>query len=169
MANDGLSGTERMVITRVFDAPRAVVWRAWTDPKYAMQWWGPKDFTTPVYKMDFRVGGKFLICMKSPDGREFWNGGEYREIVPGERIVYSMYFADAEGNRVEPAAYGIEHTAVDDAYDVVTFEDLGNGQTKLTLIGNESMKDAQESGQVEGWTQILDKFAGVVAGLVVSK
>ena len=166
MANEGLSGTERMVIPRVLSAPRAVVWKVWTDPTYAMRWWGPKDFSTPVYRMDFRVGGRLLICMRAPDGRDLWNGGEYREIVPEEKIVYSMYFADAEGKKVEPAAYGIEHTAIDDAYDVVTFEDLGNGQTKLTLIGNESMEAAQESGQVDGWHQILDKFAAVVAELV---
>ncbi len=165
MAIDTATVVERMVITRVFDAPREVVWKAWTDPKYAMQWWGPKDFTTPVYKMDFRVGGKFLICMKSPDGREFWNGGEYREIVSPEKIVYSMYFADADGNKVDAAAYGTEHTAIEDAYDVVSFEDLGNGQTRLTLIGNESMDEAKESGQVEGWNQILEKLAGVLAGL----
>src|SRR6266404_6301667 len=76
---------------RVFDAPRALVWKAWTDPQYVMQWWGPKGFTAPFCKIDFRVGGKFLCCMKSPDGQEGWNGGEYHEIVPHEKIVYSMY------------------------------------------------------------------------------
>ncbi|AFL89947.1 hypothetical protein Terro_3736 [Terriglobus roseus DSM 18391] len=165
MTKDAVSETERMVVTRVFDAPREVVWKAWTDPKYAMQWWGPKGFTTPVYEMDFRVGGKFLICMKSPDGQEFWNGGEYREIVPNEKIVLSMYFADSQGNKVEPEHYGMEHEAIEDANDVITFEDLGNGKTKLTLIGNESMETAKTSGQVEGWNQILDKFAAVVAEL----
>jgi uncharacterized protein YndB with AHSA1/START domain len=119
--------------------------------------------------MDFRVGGKFLCCMRAPDGQEFWNGGEYFEIVVHEKIVYSMYFADAEGNKVEPAQYGIEHEAMDDAHDVVLFEDFGNGQTKLTLIGNESMESAKESGQAEGWNQVLDKIAAVVAGLVQGK
>lgn len=105
------SANERMVITRVIDAPRELVWKAWTDPKYLMQWWGPKGFTTPFCKMDFRVGGKFLCCMRAPDGHEFWNGCEYHEIVPHERIVFSMYFSDAPGNKVEPAQYGIEHEA----------------------------------------------------------
>jgi uncharacterized protein YndB with AHSA1/START domain len=166
MENDKVDETKRMVVTRIFDAPRELVWMAWTDPKYAMQWWGPKGFTVPSYKTDFRVGGKFLICMRSPDGQEFWNGGEYREIVLHEKIVSSMYFADSAGNKVEPAHYGIEHEAIDDAYDVVTFEDLGSGQTKLTLIGNETMEQAVKSGQVEGWNQILDKFAAIVAEMV---
>ena len=73
MTKNTVNETERMVVTRVFDAPRELVWKAWTDPKYVMQWWGPKGFTAPVCKMDFRVGGKFLCCMRAPDGQEFWN------------------------------------------------------------------------------------------------
>jgi len=160
---------ERMVITRVFDAPRALVWKAWTDPQYVMQWWGPKGFTAPVCKIDFRVGGKFLCCMKSPDGQEMWNGGEYHEIVPYEKIVYSLYFADSKGNKVEPEQLGIKHEAVEDARDVVIFEDFGNGQTKLTMIGNETMEDAKNSGQLEGWNEIFEKVAAVIAGLARAK
>ncbi len=166
MVKNTVDEIERMVVTRVFDAPRALVWKAWTDPKYAMQWWGPKGFTSPCCQMDLRVGGKFLICMRSPDGQEFWNAGEYHEIVPGEKIVSSMYFSDSKGNKVEAAEYGIEHEAIDHAYDVAIFEDFGDGQTKLTFIGNETMESAKASGQAEGWNQVLEKFAAVVAGLV---
>jgi uncharacterized protein YndB with AHSA1/START domain len=169
MANEAGSEQERMVVTRVFDAPRELVWKAWTDPKYVMQWWGPKGFTSPHCTMDFRVGGKFLCCMRTPDGQDFWNGGEYHEIVPYEKIVSSMYFSDTEGNKVEAAEYGIEHEAIEDAYDVVTFEDLGNGKTKLTFIGNETAENAKASGQAEGWNQILDKIAGVIAEMVQAK
>jgi uncharacterized protein YndB with AHSA1/START domain len=107
--------------------------------------------------------------MRGPDGREFWNGGEYHEIILHEKIVYSLYFADAKGNKVEAAQYGIELEAADDAHDVITFEDFGDGRTKLTLIGNDSMESANNSGEVEGWNQILDKFAAVVAGLEQAK
>ena len=169
MTKDTVHETERLVVTRVFDAPRELVWKAWTDPTYVVQWWGPKGCTAPVCKMDFRVGGKFLICMRAPDGKEYWNGGEYFEIVVHEKIVYSMYFADAAGNKVQPAQYGIEHEAMDDAHDVVIFEDFGDGQTKLTFIGNESMESAKNSGQLEGWNQILDKVVAVVAGLGQAK
>jgi len=165
MTQNTINVAERLVVTRVFDAPRELVWKAWTDPEYVMQWWGPKGFTSPFCRMDFRVGGKFLCCMRAPDGQEFWNAGEYHEIVPHEKIVSSMYFSDREGNKVDAAQYGIEHAAIDGAHDVVTFEDLGNGQTKLTFIGNETMEDAINSGQAEGWYQILDKFAAVLAGL----
>ena len=169
MTKNTVSETERMVITRVFDAPRELVWKAWTDPKYVMQWWGPKGFTSPACKIDFRVGGKFLFCMRTPDRQEGWNAGEYHEIVLHEKIVSSMYFSDSEGNKVEPAEYGIEHEAIDDAYDVTLFEDLGNGQTKLTFIGNDNMQNAIESGQLEGWEETLDKVAAVVAELAQAK
>ncbi len=107
--------------------------------------------------------------MRTPDGQEFWNGGEYHEIVLHEKIVYSMYFSDSKGNKVEPEQYGIEHEAIEGAHDVVTFEDFGNGQTKLTLIGNETTENAKNSEQLEGWNQILDKVAAVIAGLAQAK
>jgi len=169
MTKNTVNEKERMVITRVFDAPRALVWEAWTNPKYVKQWWGPKGFTAPSCQIDFRVGGKFLCCMRSPEGQEGRNGGEYREIVLHEKIVYSLYFADSKGNKVDPAEYGIEHEGIDDANDVVIFEDYGNGQTKVTLIGNETLEHAKSSGQLEGWIEILDKVAAVVEGLAQAK
>ncbi|MGA3107722.1 MAG: SRPBCC family protein [Terriglobales bacterium] len=110
-----------------------------------------------------------LPGMRTPDGQEFWNAVEYHEIVPQEKIVSLMYFSDPQGNKIEPAQLGIEHEAIDGAYDVTIFEDLGNGQTKLTFIGNEPMESAKNSGQLEGWNQILDKIAAVVAGLAQAK
>jgi uncharacterized protein YndB with AHSA1/START domain len=168
MAENKVSEIERMVVTRVFDAPRELVWKAWTDPKYVMQWWGPKGFSCPACKMDFRVGGKSLLCMKTPDGYEGWNAIEYYEIVLHEKIVSSMYFSDSKGNKIDPAELGIEE-AIDGAYDVTLFEDLGNGQTKLTYIGNEPIDSAKESGQFEGWVETLDKIAAVVAELAQAK
>jgi uncharacterized protein YndB with AHSA1/START domain len=169
MTKSAANEVERMVVTRVFDAPRELVWKAWTDPKYVMQWWGPKGFTSPVCEIDFRVGGKYLCGMRTPDGQEFWNAGEYHEIVLHEKIVSSMYFSDAKGNKIEAAELGIDHEAIEGAYDVTLFEDLGDGRTKLTFIGNEPLESAKESGQLEGWKEILDKVAAVVAELVEAK
>ena len=94
---------------------------------------------------------------------------EYHEIVPYEKIVSLMYFSDSKGNKIDPAQLGIEHEAIDGAYDVTLFEDLGNGRTKLTFIGNEPMESAKESGQMEGWNQILDKIAEVISGMEQTK
>ena len=169
MAENKISEVERMVVTKVFDAPPELVWKAWTDPQYVMQWWGPKGFSCPACRMDVRVGGKSLLCMKTPDGYEGWNAIEYHEIVLHEKIVSSMYFSDSEGNKIDPADLGIDQEAIEGAYDVTLFEDLGNGQTRLTHIGNEPMESAKNSGQMEGWNQILEKVAEVVAGLVQAK
>ncbi|HVI08244.1 MAG TPA: SRPBCC domain-containing protein [Candidatus Binatia bacterium] len=169
MAKNTASEIERMVVTRIFDAPRELVWQAWTDPKYVVQWWGPNGFTVPVCRMDFRVGGKSLFCMKTPDGQECWNLVEYHEIVPLEKIVSLMHFSDPKGNKIDPAQLGMEYEAIDGAYDVTIFEDLGKGRTKLTHTGNEPMESARNSGQLEGWKQILDKVAAVVTKLAQEK
>ena len=77
--------------------------------------------------------------------------------------------SDSKGNKVDPAQLGIEHEAIDGAYDVTIFEDLGNGQTKLNFIGNEPMESAKNNGQLEGCNQMLDKVAAVVAKLAQAK
>lgn len=153
---------QRLTLTRTFDARRDLVWKAWTDPDLMAQWWGPKDFTTTITQMDFRVGGRFLLCMHGPNGWEGWTGGEYHEIIPNEKIVFSMYFADAEGNKVQPADIGVEHKADENAFDTVLFEDAGEGRTRVTYTGNEAMEDAAESGQLEAMNQSFDKFSAVL-------
>jgi uncharacterized protein YndB with AHSA1/START domain len=117
----------------------------------------------------FSRWGKISLCMKAPDGQEFWNAVEYHKIVLHEKIVSSMYCSNSEGNKVEPAQLGIEHEAIDGAHDMTIFEDLGNGQTKITHIGNEAMESAKNSGQMEGWNQILYKVATVVAEFAQAK
>ncbi len=107
--------------------------------------------------------------MRTPDGYEGWNAVEYHEIVPYEKIVSSMYFSDSEGNKIEPEQLGMEDEAIEGAYDVTLFEDLGNGQTRLTHIGNEPMESAKNSGQFEGWNETLEKVAAVVTELTQSK
>ena len=74
--------SEERVITQVLDAPREAVWNAWTDPTRFMLRWGPKGFISPACEIDLRVGGKYLACMRSPEGQDYWSTGVYREIVP---------------------------------------------------------------------------------------
>src|SRR5437867_13412021 len=96
-----------LTIVRVFDAPREAVWKAWTDPEGAKRWWGPEGFTAPFIKIDLRVGGKYLFCMRSPDGRDCWSTGVYREIVPLQRTVSTDSFADQNVNVVRSSQYRI--------------------------------------------------------------
>jgi len=78
----GSDTATELVITRVFDAPREQVWKAWTDPEHFKKWWGPEHFTAPVSEIDLRVGGTYFNCMRSPDGKDYYTTGVYREIVP---------------------------------------------------------------------------------------
>ena len=145
---------ENLEITRIFNAPRELVWKAWTDPKIVMQWWGPDGFTCPACKIDFRVGGQYFYCMRMPNGYEGWSGGEYVEIIAPEKIVSVLCYADENG-KVEPA----DNNDVE-VRDVVTFEDIGNGQTKMVF-----KRSHWDEGEDVGMIQILDKMAAVVANL----
>ena len=166
-ATTGNAANEVQVITRIFDAPRALVWKAWTDPAYVTRWWGPKGFTSPLCRIDLRVGGRFTYCMRTPDGRDFYNGGEFLEIVPLEKIVWLWYFSDADGNRVNPSHYGFPPEDREGNIEEILFEEVGSNQTRLTLRRNDptATKEEQE-GVAEGYRQILDKMAGVVAALI---
>jgi uncharacterized protein YndB with AHSA1/START domain len=96
---------QELVIERIFDAPRELAWRAWTDPERMKRWWAPKDFTAPHITIDLQVGGKYVFCMRGPDGNDFWSTGVYREIVPMERIVCTDCFADEKGIAVPATHY----------------------------------------------------------------
>ena len=121
------------VIERVFEAPRELVWRAWTDPEHLVRWWGPDGFATPHCTIDLRVGGRLHLCLRSPEYGQLWAGGVFYEIDPPSRLVYGDYFADEEGNRVSPAHYNLGPDLPDETVTSVTFEDLGDGRTKMTL------------------------------------
>ncbi len=149
-------------ITRIFNAPREMVFQAWSDPKYVMQWWGPAQFTSPHCTIDFRVGGKFHFCMRAPDGREYWNVGTYKEIVIPERIVSVMYFSDKDANILPASTYFANTDFPNEMVDVVTFEVVAAGKTKLTLCRNHSEELANKFGEIQGWNQSLDRFAKVV-------
>jgi len=71
-----------LVLARVFEAPRGIVWKAWTEPERVKDWWGPKGYTTPACDIDLRVGGRFLLCMRSPEGKDYWIMGVYRDVIP---------------------------------------------------------------------------------------
>ena len=154
----GERGTQKIQIIRIFDAPRELVWKAWTDPQHFRRWWGPKDYTCPFCEMDFRVGGKYLNCMRSPEGREYWGTGVFREIIPMERIVFTDCFADEHGNVVPATHYGMSPDFPLEMLVIVTFEDL-DGKTKMTLehIGISTGPDRE--GAQQGWNESFDKLA----------
>jgi uncharacterized protein YndB with AHSA1/START domain len=144
----------KLVLTRVFAAPRALVFKAWTEPKQMARWWGPKGFTNPVCEMDVRPGGAIRIHMRAPDGVEHPMTGFFREVVPPERLVFVCH--------VLPDEYGNPRLEV---VNTVTFAERA-GKTTLTVQamvmragpGTETAVGGMEAG----WTQSLDRLADLV-------
>jgi uncharacterized protein YndB with AHSA1/START domain len=147
-----------LVITRIFDMPRELVWKIWTDPEYIRRWWGPKGFTPPLCKNDFQIGGRYLYCTRSPDGRDCWNTGVYYEIVPFERIVYTELFCDSEGNPVSATNFGLSPDFPLETMLTVTFENL-NGKTKLTLCQVDIPRSTDRETVKYLWNKSFDRLS----------
>ncbi|NCF65951.1 MAG: SRPBCC domain-containing protein [Chloroflexi bacterium] len=147
---------DAVVIERTFDAAIDLIWQMWTQPEHFKTWYGPKGFTVPVAEMDMRVGGKRLICMASPDGSmKMWTTGEYTEIVPNQRLVYTESPADENGNVVSPSAMGMPEGYPATTEVTVLLEDLG-GRTKMVMTHSGVPADSGAGG---GWNQAFDKLA----------
>ena len=153
-----------LLITRIFNAPRNLVWQAWTEPEQVKRWQGPKGFIIPEAKVDLRVGGTSLLCMRSPDGKDYWSTGTYREIVEMEKIVETDSFADEKGNEVPASYYGMEGDWPDNLLVTVTFEDTEKDKTLFTLRHSGlPTNDIREQTGIS-WNEILNKLAVMLAG-----
>jgi uncharacterized protein YndB with AHSA1/START domain/uncharacterized glyoxalase superfamily protein PhnB len=150
-----------MVISRTFNAPRNLVWQAWTEPDRVKKWWGPRIFTAPVVKIDFRVGREYLYCMRSPEGKDYWSKGTYREIVAPERIVLTDSFADEKGNIVSGSYYGLSPDFALESLVTLVFEEY-DGKTRFTLryLG---IPDGDFDNAQAGWNESFDKLAEYLA------
>ena len=157
----GAAGRE-LVITRVFDAPRELVWRAWTECDLLKRWWGPKNFTTPYCKIDLRVGGKYLRCMRSAEGKDYWGTGVYREIARPERLVLTDSFADENGNLGHASHYGFGDDFPADLLVTVTFEELPGGKTRMTMVHSGLPAGEVHEQTGIGWNESLDKMVALV-------
>jgi uncharacterized protein YndB with AHSA1/START domain len=153
--------TKELIITRNFNAPRALVWKAWTDPEHFMRWWGPKDFTSPVCKIDLRVNGKYLYSMQGPDGQIFWSTGVFLEIIEPEKLVFTDNFADENGNVVSASEHGLgDYPAVEFIITILLEEE--NNTTKLTLKHEGLPEGEMTEMTAAGWNESFDKLAFVL-------
>lgn len=157
-----MATSQPLIITRSFGAPREKVWKAWTEPEQVKRWWGPKGFTGPVCKIDLRVGGKYLYCMRSPEGQDTWSTGTYREIIAPERLVCTDSFADAEGKVVPASHYNMNGDLPLELQVTVTLEEEA-GTTRMTL-----RHDGLPPGEIKemcaaGWNESFDKLATSLA------
>ncbi|MGH7204487.1 MAG: SRPBCC domain-containing protein, partial [Candidatus Levyibacteriota bacterium] len=134
-------------IVRVFNAPREMVWKAWTEPEMIKKWWGPEGFSAPSIKVDLRVGGKYIFAMHGPTGSEWdkdmYSAGVYKEIVPHEKLVATDYFSDEEGNKMIPAKQGMDVDFPEEMTVTVLFEEVEDGKTKLSVLYPKPETEAQ--------------------------
>jgi uncharacterized protein YndB with AHSA1/START domain len=151
---NGNANEKELTITRVFDAPRDLVWKAWTDSSMLAQWWGPRGFTNPVCTLDLRPGGAIRIDMRAPDGVVYPMSGTFREIAPPERLVFVSTALDGAGKPMF------------EVMNTVMFAANGK-KTTLTLHARAFNVTAEAapylSGMDEGWSQSLDCLADFLA------
>jgi uncharacterized protein YndB with AHSA1/START domain len=140
-------------LTRVYDAPRALVFKVWVQPEHIVRWWGPRGYSLASCKMDPRPGGAYRFCMRHESGKDLWLHGVYNDVAPPERVAFTFVWEDAEG---KPG----HETLV-----TVTFADEG-GKTRLTL--NQEIFETVESRDSHegGWSESLDMLAEYLAEAV---
>jgi uncharacterized protein YndB with AHSA1/START domain len=140
-----------LVMTHLFDAPRALVWAAWTERQHLERWQGaPKGFTVTTAETDIRPGGAFRICMRSPEGVDHWLQGVYREVVAPERLVFTHTWLDAQK---KPTT----ETLV-----TITFAERGP-KTELTLRQTGFKSDESRAGHEGGWASTFERLADYLA------
>ena len=155
------------VLSRTFDAPRELVWKAFTEAELLAKWWGPKGFTVRVSKLDLRPGGLYHYCLRAPDGSDMWGRMAFREIAKPERLVWVNSFSDESGG----VARHPGHLAWPlELLTTVTFEEKG-GKTTLRIewapLGasepEQKTFDENRPSMTMGWTGSLDQLAAVLA------
>jgi uncharacterized protein YndB with AHSA1/START domain len=160
--------TEReFVITRTFDAPREVMWKAWTEQDRLMQWFGPKGFTMSTAKLDFRPGGTFHYCLLSASGQEIWGKFLYREIAKPERLVWVNSFSDPDGGITR---HPMMPTWPRELLTTVTFAESG-GRTTVTVRwatinptdAERKTFDTGHDSMRQGWTGTFEQLEGYLA------
>ena len=156
------SATKDLSVTRTFDATIEKVWKQWSESENVRRWWGPKGFTSPLAKIDFREGGMSLVCMRAPKefgGMDMYNTWSYKKIVPHERIEFVLNFSDKDGNKLDPAKIGLPKGIPQDVPHVITFKSLGEGKTEMTVNEYGYTTDMAVQMSKAGLEECLDKMA----------
>lgn len=156
--------------TRMIDAPRALVFRAWTDPVHFARWWGPHGMTNPICEIDLRPGGSYRIVMRDEAGHDYPVSGTYIEIVEPERLVMTVAATDHPPEWHAQLNQYLPHDAGEPALAqtwTVTFEEYG-GKTRLTILdrfaSGAERDGAMQLGHAEGAAQSLERLAALVEG-----
>jgi uncharacterized protein YndB with AHSA1/START domain len=149
--------TQDVLIKRTFKAPRQLVFNAWTDVAQLEKWYAPQGCTIKFSYLDAKPGGRFLSCVRTPDGKDCWCMGEYMAIDIPEKIIHTMVIADSNGNRVDAQTAGMTHDWPQETTVTLTFEET-NGQTTVTLHQTVSLELAQNTGAYPSWLSMMDNL-----------
>lgn len=161
-ATSGSDTSGNVVIERTFDAPPELVWQMWTDPEHFKAWYGPMGASIPVANLDVQVGGKRLISMEmeTPNGpMQMWFAGEFREVVPNERLVYTDAMSDEEGNAKTPEEMGMPEGSPTSTEVIVELSAI-DGKTKMVMT---HVGVPADSPGASGWTMAIDKLEAHIA------
>jgi uncharacterized protein YndB with AHSA1/START domain len=156
---------EDLVVRRIIDAPVELVWKAWTDTEHVKRWWGPKDYTSPVCKIDLRVGGKFVFCMRAPKeqgGQDSYTAGVYKVIVSMKRLEFTQGLSDRDGNRIDPALVGMPPDFPAEIRTVIEFRAIGD-MTELIITEYDWPVSQMMVYSYAGMHQSLDKLGDSLA------
>jgi uncharacterized protein YndB with AHSA1/START domain len=154
VARAGTGQEQAIVIRRTLAAPRELVFSAWTSPEHFVKWWGPQGYTAPYCTIDLRPGGELHFCMRSPEGVDHWCKGVFVEIDEPARLVYTDFFVDTKGERVEASYYGLGEGWPLETLVTVTFDDVAEGKTELTLTHAVGQAPADHrNGAQQGWSE----------------
>ena len=154
---------KQIEVTKMFNAPVEMVWQVWVDPELVKRWWGPKQFTSPVAKIDFREGGKSLVSMQAPPemgNQEFFSIWEYVKIIPLQSIEFIQSLADEDGNKTDPTKVGMPPDFPLDIKTVVTFRAVENGKTEMTVTEYAEFGSISNFAQI-GLEQSIDKMTAI--------
>ncbi|GIP41241.1 ATPase [Paenibacillus sp. J31TS4] len=149
-------GTQGIVLSRVYDAPRELVYKMWTDPEHFGKWWGPKGFTLKVAKMDVRPGGMFLGSQHSPQGHVMWGKFVYQEVAAPDKLVFLQSFSDEDGNTVRAP---FDPNWPLEILNILTFAEE-NGKTVLTMQGGPVNASEQELAAFNGMAPMVQQGLG---------
>ncbi|HEV7618548.1 MAG TPA: SRPBCC domain-containing protein [Burkholderiaceae bacterium] len=167
MSDNKAKGTNKsankrdLIVSRVFDAPVEQVWKAWTDPKQVMQWWGPDGFTSPSAKIDFRENGISLVCMRAPKecgGQDMYSTWAYSKIVPMQSIEYIHNLADQDGRKADSVTLGLPPDFPQDQRNLVSFKAAGDNKTEMTVTEYDWTVGQMLALAEIGLNQCLDKM-----------
>jgi len=145
-----------IAINRVFNLPVSVLWLAWTDAEYFKKWWGPRGYTCPFGNMEAKVGGKYLSCMRGPDGKEYWSTGVVKELIPERKLVVTDSFSDEKGNIKPASEYGMPGDWPKELLITVYLEEA-DGATKMKLK-HQGIPAEMREDCMKGWNESFDKL-----------